>query len=101
MWSSTHQPYEEGQLCGTRAEISAIFAVRECKRKSATAAIARMSATLISFVLCLVYVAFLPFQTWGLALLVGLGVLVPGLRACGESRCCFAIWDSLVWYAHP
>ncbi|MCC5481059.1 FUSC family protein [Streptomyces barringtoniae] len=61
------------------AAISTIFVVRECKRKSATAAIARMSAMLISFVLCLAYLVFLPFHAWGLALLVGLSVLVPGL----------------------
>ncbi|MFV5998460.1 FUSC family protein [Streptomyces sp. NPDC056231] len=79
IWSSTHQPYENGQLGGMWAAISTIFVVRECKRKSVTAAISRMSATLISFILCLVYLAFLPFQAWGLALLVGLSVLVPGL----------------------
>ncbi|MEV5011433.1 FUSC family protein [Streptomyces sp. NPDC055692] len=61
------------------AAISTIFVVQECKSKSLTAAIARMSATLISFVLCLVYLAFLPFHAWGLALLVALSVLVPGL----------------------
>jgi uncharacterized membrane protein YgaE (UPF0421/DUF939 family) len=76
LWSTAHQPYEEGQLGGMWAAISTIFVVRECKRKSAIAAIARMSATLISFVL---YLAFLPFHAWGLALLVGLSVLVPGL----------------------
>ncbi|MFF3874121.1 FUSC family protein [Streptomyces sp. NPDC001978] len=79
IWSSAHQPYEDGQLGGMWAAISAIFVVRESKSRSVTAAIARMSATLISFVLCLVYLAFLPFQVWGLALLVGLSVLVPGL----------------------
>ncbi|MEU0837441.1 FUSC family protein [Streptomyces sp. NPDC005969] len=79
IWSSTHQPYENGQLGGMWAAISTIFVVRECKRKSVTVAISRMSATLISFILCLVYLAFLPFQAWGLALLVGLSVLVPGL----------------------
>ncbi|MER5912221.1 FUSC family protein [Streptomyces sp. NPDC001982] len=79
IWSSAHQPYEDGQLGGMWAAISAIFVVRESKSRSVTAAIARMSATLISFVLCLVYLAFLPFQVWGLALLVGLSALVPGL----------------------
>lgn len=79
IWSSTHQSYEDGQLGGMWAAISTIFVIRECQRKSLTAAIARMSATLISFVLCLVYLAFLPFHAWGLALLVSLSVLVPGL----------------------
>ncbi|MGV9561140.1 FUSC family protein [Streptomyces sp. NPDC003480] len=79
IWSSAHQSYEDGQLGGMWAAISTIFVVRECKKRSMTAAITRMSATLISFVLCLVYLAFLPFQLWGFALLVGLSVLVPGL----------------------
>ncbi|MFD4973237.1 FUSC family protein [Streptomyces sp. NPDC058424] len=79
IWSSAHRPYEDEQLGGMWAAISTIFVVRECKSKSLTAAIARMSATLISFVLCLVYLAFLPFHAWGLALLVALSVLVPGL----------------------
>ncbi|MFB7503522.1 FUSC family protein [Streptomyces broussonetiae] len=79
LWSSAHQPYEDGQIGGMWAAISAIFVVRECRRRSLAAAITRMSATLISFVLCLVYLAFLPFHAWGLALLVALSVLVPGL----------------------
>jgi len=79
VWASTYQSYEDGQLGGMWAAISAIFVVRECKKESVAAAIARMSATLISFVLCLVYLVFLPFHVWGLALLVSLSVLVPGL----------------------
>ncbi|MFK0288080.1 FUSC family protein [Streptomyces sp. NPDC090499] len=77
--ASAHQPYEEGQLGGMWAAISTIFVVRECKKKSAKAAVARMSATLVSFALCLVYLLFLPLHAWGLALLAGLSVLVPGL----------------------
>ncbi|MEU8687585.1 FUSC family protein [Streptomyces sp. NPDC048665] len=96
IWSGTHQPYEEGQLGGMWAAISTIFVIRECKRKSTTAAIARMSATLISFALCLVYLAFLPFQAWGLALLVGLSVLAPGLLGRPGDEATAAITTTVV-----
>ncbi|MCX4578392.1 FUSC family protein [Streptomyces sp. NBC_01571] len=79
IWSGAHQSYEDVQLGGMWAAISAIFVCRECEGKSLAAAVARMSATLVSFALCLVYLVFLPFHIWGLALLVSLSVLVPGL----------------------
>lgn len=79
IWSLTHQRYEDGQLGGMWAAISAIFVMRECREQSLAAAVGRMSATLVSFALCLVYLAFLPFHIWGFALLVALSVLVPGL----------------------
>jgi hypothetical protein len=34
-----------------------------------------MAATLVSFVLCLIYLAFLPFHAWALAVLVGASAL--------------------------
>ena len=55
------------------------FRPRDRYKKSLTAAVSRMAATLVSFVLCLAYLAFLPFHPWGLALLVGLSVLVTAL----------------------
>jgi uncharacterized membrane protein YccC len=39
------------------------------------AAVSRMSATFVSFVLCLIYLAFLPFHAWALAVLVGASAL--------------------------
>jgi hypothetical protein len=35
------------------------------------AAVSRMTATFVSFVFCLIYLAFLPFHAWALAVLVG------------------------------
>jgi uncharacterized membrane protein YccC len=35
-----------------------------------------MSATAVSFVLCLIYLIFLPVYGWGVALLIGLSALV-------------------------
>ena len=39
------------------------------------AAVSRMAATSVSFVLCLIYLAFLPFHAWALAVLVGASAL--------------------------
>jgi uncharacterized membrane protein YgaE (UPF0421/DUF939 family) len=77
--ANAHQSYEDGQLGGMWAAIATIFVIRDCGRDSLKAALARMSATLVSFALCLVYLAAWPFHVWGLALPVGLSVLIPGL----------------------
>lgn len=77
--SNVHQSYEDCQLGGMWAVISTIFVLRESRQKSLNAALARMSATLVSFALCLAYLAVWPFHAWGLALLVALSVLIPGL----------------------
>lgn len=63
-------------LGGMWAVIATIFVYRGSYRESHRAALTRMSATILSFALCLVYLLFLPFQPWGLALLVGAGALV-------------------------
>lgn len=66
-------------LGGLWAVIATVFVFRDAYDKSLAAALSRMAATLISFVLCLAYLAFLPFHPWALALLVGLSVLVAAL----------------------
>ena len=40
------------------------------------AAVSRLAATSVSFVLCLAYLAVLPFHVWALAALTGLSALV-------------------------
>ncbi len=59
--------------------IATVFLFRDSYHKSLAAAVSRVSATLVSFVLCLVYLAFWPVRPWGLALMVGLSVLVTVL----------------------
>lgn len=66
-------------LGGMWAVIATVFVYRDCYTKSQAAALSRMAATLASFVLCLAYVAILPFHPWGLAIMVGLSVLVTAL----------------------
>ena len=56
-----------------------MFLFRDSYDKSLAAAVSRMAATLVSFALCLAYLAFLPFTPWGLAIVVGLSVLVAAV----------------------
>ena len=57
------------------AVIATVFVVRDSYQQSVSAAVSRMSATSVSFVLCLIYLIFLPFYAWALALLIGLSAL--------------------------
>jgi uncharacterized membrane protein YccC len=57
------------------AVLATIFVLRDSFGKSVAAAVSRMSATFVSFVLCLIYLAFLPFHAWPLAVLVGASAL--------------------------
>ncbi|GAA1897821.1 FUSC family protein [Asanoa iriomotensis] len=63
-------------LGGMWAALATIFVSRATFRESLTAGLSRMSATLISFVICLVYLVFLPFHLWAFALLIGVSSLV-------------------------
>ena len=53
------------------AVIATVFVFRDSYQQSMSAALSRMAATSVSFVLCLIYLALLPFYPWALALLVG------------------------------
>ena len=66
---------DDDLLGGMWAVLATIFVLRDSFGKSVAAAVSRMSATLVSFVLCLVYLAFLPFHAWALAMLVGASAL--------------------------
>ncbi len=57
------------------AVIAAIFVCRGSYQQSVAAAVSRMAATAVSFVLCLVCLIFLPFHAWALAVLIGLSAL--------------------------
>jgi uncharacterized membrane protein YccC len=70
---------DDDLLGGMWAVIATIFVLRDSLAKSVAAAVSRTSATLASFVLCLVYLAFLPFHAWALALLVGASALAVTL----------------------
>ena len=59
--------------------LATIFVIRARYSESETAALSRLLATLVSFALCLIYLIFLPFHLWGLALLIGLSALAAML----------------------
>src|SRR5262245_1982597 len=68
---------------GLWAVLATVFVVRATYDESVAAAKTRGAATAFSFVLCFVYLIFLPFHPWGLAVLLGVGTLV--LTAIGRS----------------
>ena len=57
-------------VCGT------VFVYRGTQADDATAALSRMSATLVSFVVCLAYLLVFPFNAIGLGVLIGLGTVL-------------------------
>ena len=67
---------DDDLLGGMWAVLATIFVLRDSYGKSVAAAVSRMAATFVSFVLCLIYLAFLPFHAWALAVLVGASALV-------------------------
>ncbi|MFI5065558.1 MAG: FUSC family protein [Streptosporangiales bacterium] len=66
-------------LGGMWAVIATVFVFRASYADSMAAALSRIAATSVSFVLCLIYLALLPFHPWALALLVGVSALVVTL----------------------
>jgi uncharacterized membrane protein YccC len=71
-------------LGGMWAVIATLFVFRESQRESVDAALTRAWATLLSFVLCLVYLLIFPFHPLGLAVLIGLGTFL--LMAVGHDE---------------
>jgi uncharacterized membrane protein YccC len=67
---------DDDLLGGMWAVLATIFVLRDSFGKSVAAAVSRMAATSVSFVLCLIYLVFLPFHAWALAVLVGASALV-------------------------
>jgi uncharacterized membrane protein YccC len=72
-------PRPDHLLGGMWAVIATIFVFRESYTGSRSAAVSRMAATSVSFVLCLIYLIFLPFHVWAMAVLIGLSVLATTL----------------------
>jgi uncharacterized membrane protein YccC len=64
---------------GMWAAIAAIVVTRSSYAESLTAGISRVAATLVSLVICEIYLIFLPFYPWALALLIGVSALIPML----------------------
>jgi uncharacterized membrane protein YccC len=75
---------DDDLLGGMWAVAATIFVYRESYRQSVLAALSRIAATLLSFVLCLVYLLIFPFSAWGMAALIGIGAIVLNLFGRSE-----------------
>jgi uncharacterized membrane protein YccC len=62
-------------LGGLWAVVATIFVCRDSYQQSLAAAVSRMAATAVSFVVCLIYLIFLPVSAWSVALLIGVSAL--------------------------
>ena len=87
---------EDDVLGGMWAVIATVFVYRESYQKSVSAAISRMSATVLSFALCLIYLLFLPFHALGMAALIGIGAVVLILADRSEDVITAAITTTVV-----
>lgn len=66
-------------LGGMWAVAATVFVFRESRQDSLSAGLERLTATSISFALCLLYLSVLPFTPQGMAALIGIGALVMTL----------------------
>jgi uncharacterized membrane protein YccC len=71
-------------LGGMWAVAATIFVYRETHQQSVSAALSRMAATLLSLILCLIYLLIFPFSPWGMAALIGIGAIVLTLLGRSE-----------------
>lgn len=90
-WSITHLlanvysvSRDDDLLGGMWAVVATIFVYRFSREESVHSALSRMAATLVSFVLCLAYLALFPFHVWGMAALIGIGTVAVALMGRPE-----------------
>lgn len=75
--ASVHSVSKASDLLGGMwGVIATLFVYRESHRESVNAALTRVSVTLLSFVLCLIYLLIFSFHPLGLAVLIGLGTFL-------------------------
>ena len=91
-----HSGTADDLLGGMWAAIATVFVLRHSYHQSIAAALSRISATLVSFALCLAYLAFLPFHAWALAVLNGLSALAATLIGRPEDAITAAITTTVV-----
>lgn len=69
---------DDDLLGGMWAVVATVFVYHVARVESIDAALTRIFATSLSFVLCFIYLLFFPFHYWGMAALLGLGtILMP------------------------
>jgi uncharacterized membrane protein YgaE (UPF0421/DUF939 family) len=70
---------DDDLLGGMWAVVATVFVFRNSCEQSVRAALSRMAATSLSFVLCFIYLVLFPFHFLGMAALVGIGAVVMSL----------------------
>ena len=68
-------PRDDSLLGGMWAVAATVFVFRYSYEESVRAALSRMAATSVSFLLCFVYLLMLPFHVWGLAAVIAVGAV--------------------------
>ena len=81
-WLMTHLlrnasfiPKDDSLLGGMWAVAATVFVFRYSYEESVRAALSRMAATSVSFLLCFVYLLILPFHVWGLGAVIAIGAI--------------------------
>jgi uncharacterized membrane protein YccC len=87
---------DDDSLGGMWAVIATIFVIRNSYQQSVAAAASRMAATSVSFVICLIYLVFLPFHSWALAVLIGASAMAVTLIGRPEDAVTAAITTTVV-----
>jgi hypothetical protein len=63
-------------LGGMWSVIATVFVYRESYKESVSAALSRIAATSLSFILCLGYLLLFPFSSWGMTILIAIGAVI-------------------------
>jgi uncharacterized membrane protein YccC len=87
---------DDDLLGGMWAVIATIFVSRTSYQESQAAAVSRVAATFVSFVICLVYLVFLPFHVWALPVLIGASALAATLIGRPEDAMTAAITTTVI-----
>jgi uncharacterized membrane protein YgaE (UPF0421/DUF939 family) len=70
---------DDDLLGGMWAVVATIFVYRHSYQQSVRAALSRVAATSLSFILCFIYLLLFPFNVWGMATLIGIGAVAMSL----------------------
>jgi hypothetical protein len=63
-------------LGGMWSVIATVFVCRESYKDSVSAALSRIAATSLSFILCLGYLLLFPFSSWGMTIVIAIGAVI-------------------------
>jgi Fusaric acid resistance protein-like len=87
---------DDDALGGMWAVVATIFVYRYSNEESVHAALSRMAATSVSFVLCVAYLLIFPFNVWGMGALIGIGAIVLTIAGRPEDAMTTGITTAVV-----